>query len=283
MYDSEVDHYLASVSKSVTSVIFGAAMKEGFIENLDDIVIDLLPEYSDILTGDKADISLHHLLTMSSGLSWDENSRSYGDTLNDVTALFYSDDPIEYILTRPLLYKPGAEFLYNSGGTNVLGAIIQKYTEQRLLDYGNACLFEPLEIEGGLWQRMGGDYFFASGGIFLRPRELAKIGYLFINDGYWGDHQVVSEEWIAESIKGHIITRGRTLGLAHAYGYQWWLQNYQANGILYESFMAAGWGDQYMIIFPEQKLMVLFNGGNYLSSGTISAFDLVKDYILKAI
>ena len=284
LYHKETDHYLASVSKTITSVLFGAAIKEGFIDdNINTKVIDLLPEYEDILTGAKADITLKDLLTMSSGLAWDESSYSYGDTLNDVTALFYSEDPIEYILSRPLLYSPGSEFLYNSGGTNVLGAIIQKYAEMSLLDFGNEYLFDPLNIQGGLWQRMGNDYFFASGGIFLRPRELAKIGYLFLNNGYWGDHQVISEEWIMESVIEHIETKGKTLPSAHAYGYQWWRQNFQLSGWTYSTFFAAGWGGQYMFVFPDQEMIVVFNGGNYLSNGSISPFSLVENYILESL
>nr|NQU93455.1 serine hydrolase [Bacteroidota bacterium] len=282
-YNRETDHYLASVSKSITSVIFGAAVKEGFIDNLDDKIVDLLPEYSDILTGAKAEITVKDLLTMSSGLAWDESSRPYGNQLNDVTALFNSEDPIAYILSRSMMYSPGSEFHYNSGGTNVLGAIIQKKTGMSLLDIGNEYLFDPLNVKGGAWQRMGGNYFFASGGLFLRPRELAKIGYLFLNNGYWEDHQVISEDWISESVSDHIQTKGRTLPLSHAYGFQWWLQDYQVNGRTYHSFLAAGWGDQYMIIFPEEEMMIVFNGGNYLSGGSISPFSLVRDYVLVAL
>ena len=282
-YDRQIDHYLASVSKSVTSVIFGAAVLQGIIESIDDKIVDLLPEYSHILTGGKENITLYHLLTMSSGLDWDEITDSSDDSRNDAIQIYLADDPMEYILSLPLIYSPGEEFLYNSGGTNVLGAIIQKYSEMNFLDFSNTFLFEPLNVEGGLWYALGENYVLASGGLFLRPRELAKIGYLFLNDGQWGTHQIVSEQWIEESISNHIATRGRTLPLAHGYGYQWWLQDYEVNGTLYQSFLAAGWGDQYMIILPEQNLMILFNGGNYLSSGSISPFELVEDYILQAL
>jgi CubicO group peptidase (beta-lactamase class C family) len=282
-YDRETDHFLASVSKSVTSVIFGAALKAGYIESVDKNVIDLLPEYADILTGEKANITLAHMLTMSSGLAWDESSAPYGDPANDVTALFNSDDPIAYILSKEMVSSPGEEFLYNSGTTNVLGAIVQKYTEKSLLAFGNEVLFDPLHIQGGLWQQMAGGYFFASGGIFLRPRELAKIGYLFLNHGYWGEHQVITEEWISESVREHISTGGKTLSPAHAYGYQWWIEDFVSGGKKYSCFLAAGWGDQYMFIFPEQELIVVFNSGNYQSPAPISPFTLMKNYILPSL
>lgn len=282
LYDRETDHYLASVSKTVTSVIFGIAVKEGFITDLDEKIIDIFPEYSDILTGEKADITVRHLLTMSSGLAWDESSTPYGDPSNDVTRLFLSDDPLREILSNTLLTTPGQTFLYNSGGTNVLGAIIEKYAGMSLLDFGNIYLFDPLNVSGGVWQRMGGGLFFASGGVFLRPRELAKIGYIFINGGYWKDTQIVSKEWIEDSVTEHILTYGRTLPAAHGYGYQWWIMDFRANNKTYPCYFAAGWGDQYMFIFPGEGMIVVFNGGNYQRSGSISQFDLVEDYILPA-
>lgn len=282
-YDRETDHFLASVSKTITSVIFGIAVTEGFITDLDEKIIDIFPQYSDILTGEKADITVRHLLTMSSGLAWDESSTPYGDPSNDVTKLFTSADPLREVLSNTLLTTPGQVFLYNSGGTNVLGAIIEKYTAMSLLDFGNNYLFDPLNVSGGLWQKMGGDLYFASGGVFLRPRELAKIGYLFINDGYWKDKQLVSKDWIDDSTTGHILTQGRTIPAARAYGYQWWIIDFHANSKTYPCFMAAGWGGQYMLVFPDQEMIVVFNGGNYLRSGSVSPFDLVEDYILRAV
>lgn len=282
-YTRETDHYLASVSKSITSVLFGIAVKEGMVENIHDRVVDVMPEYDSILTNDKSAITLEHLLTMTAGLSWDESSSSYEDPSNDVTALFMSEDPIEYILSLPLLDQPGEEFLYNSGATNVLGAYIQKVAGMSLLDFGNQYLFDPLEIDGGLWERLPGGNFFASGGIYLRPRELAKIGYLFLNNGYWEDQQIITKDWIEASVTEHVQTYGRTLHMAHAYGYQWWMQDYTVSRTNYHSFMAAGWGDQYLIVFPEQDLMVVFNGGNFQSSGSISYFELIEAYIIPSI
>jgi len=281
-YDRETDHYLASVSKSITSVIFGAAVKEGYITNVDTLLRDVLPEYQDILTGDKAGITLEHLLTMSSGLHWDEWSKSYEDPENDVVALFHEEDPIEYILSKRMINTPGAEFLYNSGGTNVLGAVIERATGMGLLDFGNQSLFDPLQVEGGLWERMAGGYMFASGGIYLRPREQAKIGSLFLNEGSWGNEQIITEDWIAASSTEHIETDD-LIPQAHAYGYQWWIMDFQVNGQIYDCFFAAGWGDQYIFIIPEQDMMVVVNSGNFLNYGGVSIFFLMEEFILKSL
>ena len=282
-YDSETDHYLASVSKSITSVVFGAAVKEGLIESVDQKVVDMLSEYEEILTGEKAEITLEHMLNMASGLPWDETSASYGDPANDVTALFLSADPIEHILSGEMVASPGETFLYNSGTTNVLGAVVQKAAGMSLLDFGNQMLFDPLNIQGGVWQRIAGGHYFASGGIFLRPRELAKIGFLFLNDGYWGDHQVITREWIDASTQEHIVTGGKTLSWAHAYGYQWWHTDFHVSGEVYPCFHAAGWGDQYMFIFPDLDLITVINGGNYSSSGSLSILFLMEEFILASV
>lgn len=281
-YDRETDHFLASVSKTITSVIFGAAVMEGYIESVDERLIDIFPEYDSILTGDKANITLEHLLTMSSGLFWDEWSTSYEDPENDVVALFNEEDPIAYILSKPMINVPGAEFLYNSGGTNILGVVVERKTGMSLLEFGNACLFDPLNIQGGSWMQMAGGYYFASGGIYLRPRELSKIGSLFLNGGYWKGRQVITDEWIAESTMEHIQTND-LLPMAHAYGYQWWIMNFQANEKDYHCFFAAGAGDQYMFIFPDLDMILTFNCGNYLKGGNVSPFHLVENYILPAL
>ncbi len=283
MYTRETDHFLASVSKSITSVIFGAAVKAGFIGSLDQKLVEVLPEYADILTGEKAGITLEHLLSMSSGLEWDEDSSPYGDPANHVTGLFNSEDPIEFALSLDMVSEPGEEFLYNSGSTNVLGAVVQKVTGKSLLEYGNEVLFDPLGISGGSWEQLPGGYYFASGGIYLRPRELAKIGYLFLNDGYWGGEQVLTVDWIEESVKAQISTGGLTLPMANEYGYQWWKMDFNSGGKVYPCFFAAGWGGQYMFIFPDQDMIVLFNGGKFLKSGPVSFFSLVENYILPSL
>jgi CubicO group peptidase (beta-lactamase class C family) len=252
------------------------------MESVDDLLMDVLPAYKDLLTGEKAEITLKHLLTMSSGLHWDEWSKSYEDPENDVVALFNEEDPIEYILSKHMTNSPGMEFHYNSGGTNVLGAIVEEKTGKSLLEFGNEYLFDPLNIQGGLWERMAGGYFFASGGLYLRPRELSKIGYLFLNDGYWMGEQIITESWITESTTGYIET-DNLIPQSETYGYQWWIMDFQAGNISYDCFFAAGWGDQYMFIFPEQEMIITINSGNYYQSGSISLFGLVENFILPAL
>ena len=196
-----------------------------------------------------------------------------------MAALFREDDPIEYILSKPMTNSPGDEFHYNSGGTNVLGAVIEKETGMSLLDFGNEYLFDPLNVQGGLWEKMAGGYYFASGGIYLRPRELSKIGYLFLNEGSWDNHQVITKEWISKSITPHIQTDD-LIPQSDSYGYQWWIMDFFANNKKYECFFAAGWGDQFMFIFPDQEMIITINSGNFAGAVNMSIFDFVENHIL---
>ncbi len=280
-YGRETDHFMASVSKSVTSVVAGIAVRNGLLPSLDRKVIDYFPEYADILTGEKANITLYHLLTMTSGLDFDENTYPYGDPRNDISSMFAAADPIRFALSKPLTSVPGERFFYNSGTVNVLAAIIARAVGMTFLDFANAGLFAPLSTEGGVWQAFASGDTFASGGLYVRARELAKIGQLFLEGGAWRGEQVISPEWIARSQQELVRTSG--FSFAYAYGYLWWIRNFTAQGAARRCFFAAGWGDQYMFIIPDLDMIVVFNCGNYAVSARLSPFDLVEDYILAAV
>lgn len=150
-YGRETEHFMASVSKSVTSVVTGCAVRRGLLPDLDRRVLDCLPEYGDILTGEKRDITLRHLLTMTSGLDFDENSYPYGDPRNDISGMFAADDPIRFVLAKPMTSAPGSLFFYNSGTTNVLAAIVAREAGTGFLAFANQELFDPLNAQGGVW------------------------------------------------------------------------------------------------------------------------------------
>jgi len=281
-YTRTTDHPMQSISKSVTSVIFGIAAKEGYFPDLNKNIIDYFPEYADILTGEKADITIHHLLTMTCGLAWDESTYTIGDSRNDITQLFASEDPMSFILSKPLITAPGTHFSYNSGATNVIGAIIEKATGMGFLDYANQKLFEPLQSEGGAWSAYSNGQIHASGGLYFKARELTKIGLLFLNDGMWESNQIITPDWINSSQYEHVASTENFIPNA-LYGYYWWLTNFTINGTSHKCFFAAGWGDQYMFIIPDLDMIIEFNSGNYLGNSSILPFDLLYDYIFKAI
>lgn len=281
-YTKSTDHYMASVSKSVTSVILGIAVKDGYLPDLNKKIVDYLPEYANVLTGEKANITIHHLLTMTSGLAFDESTYPYGDSRNEVTQMLSLDDPIGFILSKQLTTTPGTQFHYSSGSGIILAAIIEKVTGMKFLDYANANLFDPLRSEGGAWSAMHSGLMFASGGLYFKARELSKIGLLFLNGGQWEGQQIITEDWINTSQAAHVATTANFFPNT-SYGYQWWITNLTIKGASHKCFFAAGWGDQYMFIIPDLEMIIEFNGGNYAGTSRISPFNLVNNYILRAV
>jgi CubicO group peptidase (beta-lactamase class C family) len=269
-------HNLASVTKSFTSALVGIAMDQGFIQGVDEKVFGFFPEYSHLNDERKDKITLEHLLTMTSGLEWNELELPLSNTRNDLIQLFIVSDPIEYILAKPVVDEPGTKWYYNGGGTNLLGEVIRETTGLRMDDFAEEYLFAPLGITDYEWDHINPDVIHASGNLKLRPRDMAKFGYLFLNGGTWKGERIVSEEWIRES------TKGRASPLwADGYGYQWWLRTYHSNSTSVDSFYADGLGGQRIAVFPSLDMVVVFTGGNYV--GEVPVDDIVVRFILPAV
>jgi CubicO group peptidase (beta-lactamase class C family) len=132
------------------------------------------------------------------------------------------------------------------------------------------------------WEKIAAGYYFASGGIYLRPRELTKIGYLLLNEGSWDNSQIITKEWISESIAPHIQTDD-LIPQSESYGYQWWIKDFHANNQTYECFFAAGWGDQFMFIFPDPEMIITINSGNFAGTSKMSIFKFVENHILSGL
>lgn len=269
-------HNLASVTKSFTSALVGIAIDHGFIQDVDEKMFAFFPEYANLSDGRKGDITLEYLLTMTSGLEWNEMEFPYSNTRNDLVQLFIVSGPIEYILAKPVVNEPGIIWYYNGGGTNLLGEVIREATGMRMDVFADEYLFEPLGITDYEWDYLNSEIIHASGNLELRPRDMAKLGYLFLKGGTWKGERIVSEEWIEESTKSHISP-----SWADGYGYQWWIETYHSNSTPVDSFYAAGWGGQRITVFPSLDMVVVFTGGNYVGENPID--DIITHYILPAV
>jgi CubicO group peptidase (beta-lactamase class C family) len=280
-YDLSTLHYLASVSKSVTSLLFGIAIDNGAELDIKKSLQSYYPEYASVLVGEKANITVEHILTMTAGLSWDESTYSYGDIRNDVTQLFLQEDPIKYVLEKPLESVHGNNFSYNSGYTNILSHLIQKTTGISFQLFAENNLFAPLKIDNYKWDKLNDNLIFASGGLYLSSRNLAKMGQLFLNDGEWEGNQIVSKEWIDLSTQSYI--NPYYYNFSNGYGFQWW--NYTFNTIYdsHECFFAAGWGDQFLYVIPSENMSIVITSGNFFDNAEISPHAIVHDYILYAL
>ena len=275
-YGMDTTHNMASVTKSVTSVLVGIAIDQGFIGNVDEKVFSYFPKYTDLSNEGKASITLEHLLTMTSGLEWNEMQVPLSDWNNDLVQLFIVPDPIKYILAKPLITEPGTSWYYNGGGTNILGEVIREATGMRMDAFAEKYLFASLGITDYAWDFIWPDMVHASGNLELRPRDMAKLGSLFLNGGIWGDNRIVSEEWIDQSTQGYISPQW-----ADGYGYQWWLKTYHSDSSVIDSYYAAGWGGQRISVFPSLDMVVVFTGGNYTEDEPVD--EIIERHIIPAV
>jgi CubicO group peptidase (beta-lactamase class C family) len=239
-------------------------------------VFDYFPEYSAYDVGEKKNMTIQHLLTMSSGFEWNENNLPYGNNQNDLIQMWRVDDPLEYLVAKPLTHSPGSHFYYNSGCTNLLGEIIFKASSIKADVFADQFLFSKLGISSRSWEKFSNGVVFVSGDLKVRPRDMAKFGYLYLNNGVWGDHQILSKEWIDKSIDKHLYVNPY-----YYYGYQWWVRNYEFNSKEYRSFSARGWGGQRISLFPELDIVLVLTGGNYVTSDPVD--HIIVDYILPSI
>jgi CubicO group peptidase (beta-lactamase class C family) len=269
-------HNLASVTKSFTSALVGIAMDRGLVRGVDEKLFDFFPKYTELSDEGKSKITLEHLLTMSSGLEWNEMEYSYGDSRNDLVQLFMVSDPIKYILAKPAVQETGTTWYYNGGGTNLLGEVIRETSGQRMDAFAKEHLFAPLGITDYEWDHINADMIHASGNLQLRPRDMAKFGCLYLNGGVWQGKRIISEEWVKASIQKYASPRG-----GGGYGYQWWLGTYHVDSTSIESFFAAGWGGQRINVFPSLDMVVVFTGGNYVGKEPVD--EILTRYILPAV
>ena len=283
-FDRDTLHCLASASKSVTSILFGIAYDQGKLPNLDEKMFASFPDYADLNHGDRAEITLRQMLTMTSGIPWDE-SASYNDPANDLGNMaFFAPDPIRYVLAKPLNAKPGETWQYNSGTTNLLGEIIKRKTGMALPDYARENLFKPLAITNFQWQALptNPQLTAASSLLYLRPRDMAKIGQLYLQLGQWNGAQVVSPRWVQKSTDISIsVSQGLGSGLTiNGYGYQWWRGRFD-NGTT-DTFFAAGFGGQFIFIMPTINTVIVTTGSNYQGNYD-QLFKLINQDILGSI
>lgn len=239
-YDAATRHTLYSVTKSVTSALVGAAIADGRLPGVDAPIATLLPPGA--LAGDdprRQAITLEHLLTMTAGLAWVEGDPAYGRMVR-------SPDWVESVLALPMAEAPGARFNYCSGCSHVLSAILDRAVEPGLLGYAEETLFAPLGIRDVRWETDPAGRPVGGWGLELTPRDMAKLGYLYLNQGQWDGRQIIPAAWVAASVTAHVATDE-----AFGYGYQWWTAPRDG------AYFARGRGGQLIIVAPERALVVV--------------------------
>ncbi len=278
-FDRDTRHDTHSATKSFTSALACIAIDKGLVQTVDDKIFDYFQDYSNLFDPQKENITVEHLLTMSSGFEWNEWDVSISQSNHDIVRLVQSSDPVYYVLNKPVVTQPGTVFYYNGGTVDLLGELIRRASSLNVKTFSRINLFEPLGITNYNWQTLyPSGITCCHGDIYITPRDMAKFGYLFLKKGMWNGTRVISEEWVNNSIQNHITP---PVNWAYGYGYLWWLRRYYANGKTYNSFNAEGWGGQQIIIIPTENMVVVFTGANYVSNPPND--EIISSYILSAI
>jgi CubicO group peptidase (beta-lactamase class C family) len=275
-------HTLQSVTKGVTSVVIGVAIQRGELPDPSVAVLDFFEDCEiQNLDERKRRIRLEDLLTMRSGLEWDEWTYPVGDDRNSVTQLESSNDWIQFVLDRPMAHEPGEVFVYNSGASQLLSVMVKKATGLYIDEYAEQHLFKPLGITEYYWKKTPGGWPDTEGGLYLKAEDLAKIGYLLLHKGLWEGEQIVSNEWVAEMTSPKVEdTFPEDPAQNWGYGYQWWLIGGPSERAS-QVYAALGYGGQYLFIVPELDLIAVFNGWNIYGTHP-PIIDLFLEQILPA-
>ena len=278
-------HDLRSMTKSITSACVGIALQQGKIRSVNQKLFEFFPEYSSQDTGLKSQITIKDLLTMTAGFKWNEDDYTRPD--NNEILMGNSSNPVAYMLSLPMANTPGKVFVYNGGATQLLAAIIQKATGLSLDNFANEYLFIPLGITVFEWGTTdGSDMPEAFTGLYLKSRDMLKFGLLYMNDGKWNTKQVVHAEWVKESIKPYIVADDGSdprFGKSE-YGFQWWILPDTIMNKPTKLFACIGNGGQRIFIDKENKLVVVFTGGNYDRPDTyLNPYKILNEFIYPAI
>jgi CubicO group peptidase (beta-lactamase class C family) len=249
-YDKDTIHNLKSVSKSFLSAMVGIALREKLLSDVNQKVADTLPEYfASIDDPRKKEITMRHLLTMTAGFNWAENT-----PISD--GLWKSQNWVKYAIEMPLQDNPGVQFNYSTALTHLMSAVLTKISGMSTQELAGKYLLGPLGINVKLWRRDPQGISFGGSELFLTPRDMAKFGYLYLKQGIWNGKSIVPADWIEQSVRFQVKT-GNWGGFAD-YGYWWWLEP--------GSYSAEGWGGQRIVVAPEQDLVVVFTSADFNQS-----------------
>jgi CubicO group peptidase (beta-lactamase class C family) len=276
-------HDVASVTKSFTSLLVGIAIDHGYLPGLDERILSYFPEYLPLQDADERveNLTIENLLTMRHGWEcddWDPESRTYMRNDHPLDR----SDLIETILYFPMETDPGSHFSYCTSATYVLNAVLSKATGMALSSYAEQYLFEPLGIHSVTWIPYWGGWADVAGVMSMRPRDMAKIGLLVLQNGNWNGEQIVPEDWIRLSTQEHVSLDPDQPSWGRGYGYLWWMGDIRVIGSKVRSVCALGGWQQVIAIFPDLDMVVVINGGDdedYLGQ----PYQIMEEFILPAV
>ena len=236
--------HLASVTKSITSLTLGIVQSEGHIDSLGQRLYDIMPDKfpSDI---QKRSITLEHLLTMRSGILFDNDDFSV-EIIADKPR-----DPIKYILKKSMYAAPGERHYYRDCDPHLLSFAIWRLTGKTLERWAKDRLFDPLGIVNYYWVSDHTGTPTGAFGLWLKPRDMAKIGQMVLDHGQWQKIQIVDTNWIDFSTQKHVEIESQTEPYIYHYGYYWWIVP------RWNAYTAWGTGGNYIFIMPGKEMIIV--------------------------
>ncbi len=271
--DKNASYTVHSASKSFMSALIGIALRENYLSSLDQKLLDFFPEYiTSNLDPRKFNITLKHLLTMKAGFRFYE-------TADDWIPYWTSPDWVKYAIELPLMHNPGEDWHYSTPQTNLLSAILTKATNISTREFAEQYLFNPLQISIRHWHQDPQGYYTGGHEMFFTPRDMARFGYLYLNNGLIDGEQIIPAEWIEESLQDYSGGLHGSVG----YGYKWWLEKIGNN----HTFSARGLGGQYIVNFPELNMIVVTTASGSIfdiyPNQTDLIMDLIEEHILPTV
>ena len=248
-------HDVRSVTKPVVGLLYGIALAEGKVPDVDEGLLAQFPAYADLADDpDRRALRIHHALSMTMGTEWDEDL-PYSDPRNSEIAMENAPDRYRFVLDRPLVGEPGTDWTYNGGAVAIVAKLIEDGAGMPVDEYAERKLFAPLGITDHEWVHGPDGVPSAASGLRLTLRDLAKIGQLVLQEGRFDGKEVVPADWLAAS-----FTPRADLGNGLRYGWLWWLSG---DGEPPAWVAGFGNGGQRLTIQPAYDLVIAVQAGNY--------------------
>jgi CubicO group peptidase (beta-lactamase class C family) len=238
--------HVMSVTKSITSTLIGISIEEGFIESVDQTVSDFLGEEVDTVNPDLGKVTIHQLLTMTCGQDWHELG---GDS--EFGAFVNAPDQLNYIMGKPIVSIPGSVFNYSDGGAHLSSVLLARATGMETSEFANEYLFKPMGLSEKAWYVDNRHLAYGGVGLLIGIHDMLKIGFMYLNDGYYNGRQIVPADWI-ETATSFKVSSNNEIPQLKDYGYYWWLDS--AHG--YNFICANGYGGQFIFVVDELNLVV---------------------------
>lgn len=231
-----------SIAKCVLSALTGIILEKGYIKSLNVSLGETLLN----VPADKKNITIRQLLTMTSGLP-------FTDKIPEMPRWLRSKNWIEYLLSLPLSSKPGEKFSYSTANSHLLAAVLFNALGGKLYEFAQDNLFTPLGIDHPYWEIDPQGIPFGGSNLFLTIYEMVKLGYLFIQNGFWEGCQILSPQWVFESTSKKVHAKDN-----FDYGYAWWIRDFEADNpsAPVHVICACGWAGQRIYIIPQLESVV---------------------------